>query len=263
MKPPPFDYVRPDTLEEALAELERGGEDAKPLAGGQSLVPLLNMRLARPSLLVDLNRVAGLAEIGRENGSWHVGATARQRDMPEVPLAGEALPYVGHVVTRNRGTIGGSIAHADPGAELAVCLVALGGSVTVESRSGRREIAAADFFLGPFATALETAELLVETVWPTSRPGHAYAFEELALRHGDFAQTMCACVATPHGLRVALGSVVDRPLAIECPRDPLEAAALVAASVDPVETIHATPRYRRHATRVLVERAARRALEAA
>ena len=263
MKPPPFDYARPETVEEALAELERGGEDAKPLAGGQSLVPLLNMRLARPSLLVDLNRVAGLGEILRENGGWRVGATARQRAMPDVPLVDEALPHVGHVVTRNRGTVGGSIAHADPGAELAVCLVALGGSVVIQSNAGRRELAASEFFVGPFTTALEPGELVVETVWPAARPGHGYAFEELALRHGDFAQTMCACVATADGLRVALGSVVERPLALDCPPDAQEAAARAAAAADPVETIHATSEYRRHATRVLVERAARRALEAA
>jgi 2-furoyl-CoA dehydrogenase FAD binding subunit len=263
VKPAPFDYVRPETLEEALAELERGGEDAKPLAGGQSLVPLLNMRLARPSLLVDLNRVAGLDRIRRENGSWHVGATTRQRAMPEAPLVGEALPHVGHVVTRNRGTVGGSIAHADPGAELAVCLVALGGSVVVESRTGRREISATDFFRGPFSTAIAPGELVVETIWPAATSVHGYAFEELALRHGDFAQAMCACVAGPHGIRVALGSVVDRPLALDCPLDPRAAAEQAAAAADPVETIHATAEYRRHATRVLVERAARRALEAA
>jgi 2-furoyl-CoA dehydrogenase FAD binding subunit len=261
VKPAAFDYARPETVEEALAELERGGEDAKVLAGGQSLVPLLNMRLARPSLLVDVNRIAGLGEIRREKGSWHVGATARQRAMPDVPLVDEALPHVGHVVTRNRGTVGGSIAHADPGAELAVCLVALGGTVVVESRTGRREIAAKDFFLGPFSKALELGELVVETIWPAAQPGHGYAFEELALRHGDFAQTMCACVATGDGLRVALGSVVDRPLALDCPLDPREAADQAAAAADPVETIHATPEYRRHATRVLVERASRRALK--
>ena len=258
MKPPPFDYVRPETLEEALAELGRGGEDAKPLAGGQSLVPLLNMRLARPSLLVDLNRVAGLDAVTRENGSVRIGATVRQAGMPDLPLVREALPHVGHVATRNRGTVGGSVAHADPSAELAVALVALGGTVVVESRASRRAIGAADFFTGTFETALEPGELLVETVWPVHEGG--CAFEELSLRHGDYALAMCAVVAEGDGLRVALGSVVDRPLLVECPPDPEEAAEAAAAAADPVETIHATAEYRRHATRVLVRRATERAL---
>jgi 2-furoyl-CoA dehydrogenase FAD binding subunit len=258
MKPPPFDYVRPETLEEALAELERGGEDAKPLAGGQSLVPLLNMRLARPSLLVDLNRVAGLDAVTHENGSVRVGATVRQAGMPDLPLVRESLPHVGHVATRNRGTVGGSVAHADPSAELAVALVALGGTVVVQSRASRRAIDAADFFTGTFETALEPGELVVETVWPVHDGG--CAFEELALRHGDYALAMCAVVATGDGLRVALGSVVDRPLLLKCPADPEEAGEAAAAAADPVETIHATAGYRRHATHTLVRRAAERAL---
>jgi 2-furoyl-CoA dehydrogenase FAD binding subunit len=258
VKPPAFDYARPATLEEALDELARGGEDAKPLAGGQSLVPLLNMRLARPSLLVDLNRVAGLDAVSRDNGAVRIGATVRQSRLPDLPLVREALPHVGHVATRNRGTVGGSIAHADPSGELAVALVALGGSVVVESRAGRRAIDAAQFFVGTFETVLRPGELVVETVWPVHQGG--CAFEELALRHGDFALAMCAVVATGGGLRVALGSVVDRPLVLECPPDPDEAAEAAAAAADPVETIHATAVYRREATRVLVRRAAARAL---
>ena len=258
MKPPAFDYVRPDSVEEALAELARGGEDAKPLAGGQSLVPLLNMRLARPSLLVDLNRVAGLDSVLPENGSVRVGATVRQAQLPDLPLVSEALPHVGHAATRNRGTVGGSIAHADPSGELGVCLVALGGSVVLEGPDGRRTVPADDFVTGTFATSLAPGELVVETVWPTARGG--WAFEELALRHGDFALAMCAVVADGDVLRVALGAVVDRPTLVVCPPDADEAAELAAAAADPVETIHATAEYRRHATRVLVRRAAERAL---
>jgi CO/xanthine dehydrogenase FAD-binding subunit len=258
MKPPAFEYARPETLDEALAELARGGEDAKPLAGGQSLVPLLNMRLARPSLLVDLNRVAGLDAVSRENGSVRVGATVRQSRMPDLPLLREALPHVGHVATRNRGTVGGSIAHADPSGELGACLVALGGTVVVEGPGGRRDIPAARFADGPFSTELRPGELVVETVWPVHEGG--CAFEELALRHGDYALAMCAVVATGDGLRVVLASVVDRPLVIEAVPDADEAARAAAASADPVETIHATADYRREATRVLVRRAAVRAL---
>jgi CO/xanthine dehydrogenase FAD-binding subunit len=258
MKPAPFELVRPATLDEALASLAEHGDDAKPLAGGQSLVPVLNMRLLRPTVLVDLNRVAGLDIVMPENGSARVGATVRQAQMPELPLVREALPHVGHAATRNRGTVGGSIAHADPSGELGVCLVALGGSVLLEGPSGRRAVPAEEFVTGTFATVLEPGELVVETVWPTAEGG--CAFEELALRHGDFALAMCAVVAAGDVLRVALGAVVDRPALLVCPPDADEAAELAAAAADPVETIHATAEYRRHATRVLVRRAAEQAL---
>jgi 2-furoyl-CoA dehydrogenase FAD binding subunit len=187
-----------------------------------------------------------------------VGATVRQSAMPDLPLVREALPLVGHAATRNRGTVGGSIAHADPSAELPVCLLALGGTVVVAGPAGRRRVAAADFVTGTYETALAPGELVVDTVWPVHEGG--CAFEELALRHGDFALTMCAVVVARDGLRVALGSVVDRPTLLECAPDPGEAAEAAAAAADPVETIHATAEYRRHATRVLVRRAAERAL---
>jgi 2-furoyl-CoA dehydrogenase FAD binding subunit len=258
VKPPAFEYVRPDSLEEALAELARGGEDAKPLAGGQSLVPLLNMRLARPTLLVDLNRVAGLDGVMREDGVVRLGATVRQSRMPDLPLLREALPHVGHVATRNRGTVGGSVAHADPSGELGVCLAALGGTVVVDGPSGRRELAAEVFADGPFSTALRPGELVVETVWPVHQGG--CAFEELALRHGDYALTLCAVVATADGVRIGLGSVVERPLVLDAPPDPDEAGEAAAGAADPVATVHATAEYRREATRVLVRRAVARAL---
>ena len=272
MKPAPFDYVRPETLDEALAELARGGEDAKPLAGGQSLVPLLNMRLLRPSLLVDLNRVAGLDELRAENGSVRAGATVRQAALRGIPLVEEALPHLGHHVTRNRGTVGGSIAHADAAGELPLCLAALGGTVVAAGPSGRREIPAAAFFVTHFTTVLEPGELVVETVWPAARAGEGYAFEELALRHGDYALAMVACVARADrglvvSLRVALGSVTDRPTLLDAPLDPREAGEAAAAACDPVETMHASSGYRRALVRALVERAAvrasRNALEAA
>ena len=258
MKPAPLRYVSAETVEEALDAV--AGDEAKVLAGGQSLMPALNMRLVRPATLVDINHVRELDNISHEKGSLVVGATVRQADdrLLEHPLLREALPHVGHFVTRNRGTVCGSVAHADPSAELAVALVALGGTVVVESRASRRAIGAADFFTGTFETALEPGELLVETVWPVHEGG--CAFEELSLRHGDYALAMCAVVAEGDGLRVALGSVVDRPLLVECPPDPEEAAEAAAAAADPVETIHATAEYRRHATRVLVRRATERAL---
>ena len=195
MKPVAFDYVAARSLEEALEALARD-EDAKPIAGGQSLVPALNMRLVRPTLLVDLNR-AGLDEIV-SNGSMRIGATVRQaaleRDERAHPLLRQALPYVGHFVTRNRGTVGGSVAHADGSAEIPLCLAALGGSIVVDGPGGRREIAADDFFVTHYLTTLAPGELVVETVWPVPAVGEGAAFEELALRAGDYALSMVAVV---------------------------------------------------------------------
>jgi 2-furoyl-CoA dehydrogenase FAD binding subunit len=265
MKPRPFDYVRPDSADEAIAVLTEYGDDARVLAGGQSLMAMLNLRLADPAVLVDIARIPELDAIRDMGGRIEVGAAVTQNKLlawpdlaKKLPLLAAALPHVGHFQTRNKGTVCGSIAHADPSAELAVALVALGGTVVVESRASRRAIGAADFFTGTFETALEPGELLVETVWPVHEGG--CAFEELSLRHGDYALAMCAVVAEGDGLRVALGSVVDRPLLVECPPDPEEAAEAAAAAADPVETIHATAEYRRHATRVLVRRATERAL---
>ncbi len=270
MKPAAFEYVAARSLDEALAALADGGGDAKPIAGGQSLVPALNMRLVRPTLLVDLNR-AGLDHVRHEDGAVRVGATVRQaalerdpRTRDRLPLAAEALPHVGHVATRNRGTVGGSVAHADGAAELPLCLVALGGAVVAERAGGRREIPAAEFFVTHYLTTLEPDELVVETVWPAH--DGPFAFEELALRAGDYALSMVAVAGTT----VAVGAVTDRPtilddvsrLVAEAPRgDDLarEAGALAATLVDPPGTIHASPDYLRHLTGVLVERALRRA----
>jgi CO/xanthine dehydrogenase FAD-binding subunit len=265
VKPPPFEFVAARSLEEALAALAEGGDDAKPIAGGQSLVPALNMRLVRPSLLVDLNH-AGLDTIVAENGSVHVGATVRQSQLQRAveahPLARAALPYVGHVVTRNRGTVGGSIAHADGAAELPLCLVAAGGAVVTD----RREIPAAEFFVTHFQTALEAGELVTATTWPAPRPGERFAFAELALRAGDFALAMCAVRVGPDDTVVAVGAVTDRPAPLTeiadlvagrelVPELAAEAGALASRLVDPPASIHATPPYLKHLTGTLVERA--------
>jgi len=276
MKPPPFEYVRARSLEEALAALAEGGEDAKPIAGGQSLVPALNLRLVRPSVLVDVND-AGLGEVSA-NGDVRVGATVRQaaisNDDRIHPLVRQALPFVGHFVTRNRGTVGGSIAHADGAAELPLCLVVLDGAVAAASRGGRREIAAADFFVTHFATTLAQGELVVETLWPRAAQGEASAFEELALRHGDFAQSMAAVVLRFDAgrivqARVAVGAVTDRPTrlveveALLVGSSGVEAAAdagaLAATLVDPPSTTHASAAYLRALTGTLVARAVERA----
>src|SRR5947199_6326428 len=172
MKPPAFRYECPDTIAEALAMLTEYGDEARPLAGGQSLVPMLNLRLAAPGVVVDLNAVPGLDRIETDGATLAVGALARQRTLELSPQAAaigalaDGLPLVGHVATRNRGTVGGSIAHADPAAELPLALLALGGSVVVEGPAGRREIAAERLFAGFLTTTLQPGELLVQVRFP-------------------------------------------------------------------------------------------------
>jgi CO/xanthine dehydrogenase FAD-binding subunit len=279
VKPARFDYRRPESLASALDLLAEGGDEVKPLAGGQSLVPLLNMRFLRPSLLIDLNGVTGLDRLERDNGNVRVGALVRQSALaasPLVrelcPLVAECMPLIGHVVTRNRGTVGGSIAHADGAAELPVALVTLGGAVVAASRSERRELPAETFFVTHFTTALEPAELVVETVWPAARPGSGFAFEELTQRHGDFALAIAACALRVDAGRVTearlcLGAVTERPTLVEldltgnavdaeAARGAGEAAR---AAVEPFGSMHASARYLREITGVLAERAVLRA----
>ncbi|HXG76885.1 MAG TPA: FAD binding domain-containing protein [Gaiellaceae bacterium] len=265
MKPAPFAYVRAESLEEAAAALAAGERETKVIAGGQSLVPALSMRLLRPDALVDINRVLDLDNVARADGALVVGATARQADprLHEHPLLAEALAHVGHVATRNRGTVCGSVAHADPAAELPLCLVLLEGSVRARSVRGEREIAARDFFLGPYTTALAADELVVETRWPLLPPGTGAAFVELAQRHGDYALCTAGALADADGgaLRVAVGAVAERPLVLDV--DPEAPGESAAAQVTPWGTVHASPGYLRHLVRALVERAVARARERA
>ena len=273
MKPAPFEYVRAGSVDEALAALSGGGEDAKPIAGGQSLVPALTMRLVRPSVLVDLNH-AGLDGL-TVNGELRIGATTRQAALAHEsvhPLVRQALPFVGHFVTRNRGTVGGSVAHADGAAELPLCLVALDGVVVAEGPGGRREIPAEEFFVTHFLTTLRPGELLVETAWPLAAEGEVSAFEELALRAGDFAQSMVGVVlhrddGVVSAARVAVGAVCDRPTRLQEVEELLvgssggdaadDAGALAARLVDPPSTTHASARYLRELTGTLTARAIR------
>jgi CO/xanthine dehydrogenase FAD-binding subunit len=269
VKPAPFDYVRAESVEHALDTLREHGDEAKLLAGGQSLVPAMNMRLARPRVVVDLNRVPGLDEVGAENGSVRIGALVRQAAAErsplvreECPLLAETLPFVGHFATRNRGTVGGSIAHADAAAELPVALLAAGGDVV----TSRRTISAEEFFVTHYTTALEPDELVVATTWPRAAAGEGSAFEEFALRHGDFALATAACVLRVEDgrlvdARVVIGSVTDRPQLLQLAEpDAAEAARTAAAAVDPPPNLHASPEYRRRLVAVLVERAVTRAL---
>ena len=263
MKPTQFDYVRPDSLDEALSALAEN-DDAKVLAGGQSLVPALNMRLLRASTLVDINRVPELDNVKRgSTGSLVVGARVRQSDSrlnAHLVLAA-VLPHVGHTVTRNRGTVCGSIAHADTAAELPLALLACDGAAVVESARGRREIPAEELFLGPYTTALARDELLVESVWPELREGDGFAFEELAQRGGDYALCMVAARVRGTELRVVVGAVVPAPTVLTV--DPDSPGESAAAQVEPWGSIHGSPDYFRQLVRVLVDRTVARAREQA
>jgi CO/xanthine dehydrogenase FAD-binding subunit len=241
VKPPRFDYVAPRSLDEALGAL---GEDAKPLAGGQSLVPLLNFRLARPERLVDLNHIDELAYVRRSRGTLHIGALTRQSTVErsglvaaEWPLLTQAVGHVAHPAIRNRGTIGGSVAHADPSAELPVALTALGAVFHVRSAGGARTIDAADFFEAPLMTALEPDELLVEIEVPRLPDGARTAFAEHARTHGDFAIAGAAVVRAgrEHAAVALLGAgptpqrATDAEIALRAGAGAGEAAELAGA----------------------------------
>lgn len=280
MKPPVFAYTAVGSIGEAVAELAEHGDAAKLLAGGQSLVPLLNMRLVTPERLIDLNRVGELAHITARDGGLAIGAMTRQRAVERsalaarhVPLLAEALPWVGHFQIRNRGTVGGSLSHADPAAELPAVAVCLDARLTARGPGGTRTLAASDFFRTPLTTALAPTELLAEVWFPPSPPGSGSAWLELARRHGDYALVGVAAVVTLSGDRVrearlALTGVGDRPIRAQAAERRLvgesltsgvlaEAAEAVRSAIDPGSDIHATAAYRRHVAGVLTGRALR------
>lgn len=258
MKPAAFDYVGAETLGEVLEILAKDGGDARVIAGGQSLMPMLNMRLARPKVLIDIMRLKELDRIEAKAGTVTIGAGVRQAKLlawPELagtlPLISQALPWTGHVQTRSRGTICGSVAHAEPSAELPLALVALDGDIHLRSSRGRRRLAGKDFFVGMMATKREDDEL-IEAV--SFRSGTApCAFREVARRHGDFAIVACAAVATQNGVRFSVGGVADVPTARDWPR--LEGSALddalnaFAYELEARDDVHATARYRRDLVR--------------
>ncbi len=279
MKPAPFTYFAPTNLDEAVSLLGQYGADAKPLAGGQSLVPLMNFRLAKPRYLIDLNRIPELAYIRRADGVVAVGAMTRQFEAERsdvvgqlTPLLTEALKFVGHPTIRHRGTVGGSLAHADPAAELPAAAVALGAELVIRGPGGTRTVPAEDFFIGPFTTALGPDELLTEVRFPVQPPGTGYAFLELSRRHGDFAIVGVAAL-------VGLGSdgSIERTLLVLCGAGPTpmrarqaeaalrgapptedrfrEAGELAAREAQPTSDIHASADYRRRVAAVLVRRA--------
>ncbi len=283
MKPAKFDYHAPTTVEQALELLGRYGGDAKVLAGGQSLMPLLNFRLSRPAALVDLNRIPSLAYVREQDGQVRFGAMTRQRTIEfspvvqaRVPLLREATKLVGHLPIRTRGTIGGSIAHADPSAEYPTVLTALEGEVVARGPKGERVIKAKDLFRTYLTTSLTPDEILVEVRLPAMPMGAGYALEEFSRRHGDFAIVGIAAVVVKAGARCTLarlatagaGPVPVRLRAAEeiLERDGLGDAAIEAAArraselVSPDSDIHASADYRRHLAGVLTKRALKRAL---
>jgi 2-furoyl-CoA dehydrogenase FAD binding subunit len=261
MKPAAFDYLRAGTVGEVLDALAQQGGDARVLAGGQSLMAMLNMRLAKPKLLIDIMRLKELGRIEEKSGVVTVGAGVRQAALlawpdlrQRLPLVALALPWVGHVQTRSRGTVCGSLAHADPSAELSLALVALGGEVHLHSAKRRRRMAAKDFFLGMMTTARAEDELIEGVSFPSS-PAARCAFREVARRHGDFAIVACAAVATSRGVRLAVGGVADIPVARDWPR--LDGSGLddalneFAWEIGARDDVHATARYRRDLVRMI------------
>ncbi len=283
MKPPPFEYRDPETLEETLALLAEHGDDAKILAGGQSLIPLLNFRLARPEVLVDINRVRPLAGIDDRPEGLRIGAATRQSALErssqvaaQQPLLAEVIRYVAHAQIRNRGTVGGSLAHADPAAELPVAMTALDASLIASSGRGERRIAAEEFFVSHLTTVLEDDEVLIAVDVPRAPAGTRVAFEEFARRHGDYALGGAAVVLTADAAgacsraRVTLLAAGDVPVRAHAAEKLLvgavvdaavarEAAAAAVRDIEPVGDGHGDGDYRSSVIEAMCDRAIARA----
>jgi CO/xanthine dehydrogenase FAD-binding subunit len=285
VKPAPFEYLVPDSLEAALAMLAQYGEDAKLLAGGQSLVPAMNFRLVQPGVLIDLNRLNDLAYVHPSDaGGLRVGAMTRQSRLESdalvsthAPLVAETAPYIAHPQIRNRGTFGGSLAHADPAAELPVITLALDADFRVQSSDRQRMIPATDFFQGMFTTDLEPDEMLVEVEIPPQGPKTGWSFMEIARRQGDYAMMGIAALVSldEDGVcqraRLVYLNAGDGPVsAVEAARllegerfspRAIESAAIQASEeeIDPPGSVHATPEFQRHLAKVLTRRALQQA----
>jgi CO/xanthine dehydrogenase FAD-binding subunit len=267
MKPVAFEYCRPDSIAEAVALLAEFGPEASVLSGGMSLGPMLNMRLARPAALIDVKWVRGMDAVSVQGAQVRTGATLRQstamRDaelMQSLPLLALALPHVGHFQTRNRGTLGGSVAHADPSSEIPLALATLGGSVELVSKRGTRRVAAREFFVDVLTTSRQSDELLTGLQWPTRRANAGHAFDEICQRHGDFAVVAIAAEAVVDvdgalaHLSLGLGGVESRPTVADTAaflgrtadaKLAREIAAAAADAADPMSDLKATAEYRR------------------
>jgi carbon-monoxide dehydrogenase medium subunit len=277
VKPQAFEYLRATSLDEALGLLAARPGEARPIAGGQSLVPVMNMRLARPAALVDIGRLEVLRGVAVEKGVLRLGALTLHRELAEspavaehAPLLARAAPHIGHEAIRNRGTLGGSLAHADPAAELPACAVALDARVVAASRRGRRTIPAGQFFLGPYTTALEPDELVVALEVPLASSGRRVAFHELARRAGDFAMAGGVALARPAGgklreVRLVFFGVGSAPALARgaaaaaegrAPTADVVAAAqrALASDVTPQPDLHSSAAMKAHLLRVLLGR---------
>jgi carbon-monoxide dehydrogenase medium subunit len=288
MKPAPFEYHAPDTLEQALGLLYEYGDEAKLLAGGQSLVPAMNFRVVQPGILIDLNRIRELSFIRERGASLRIGAMTRERHLEfdplvakQTPLLAEAVPFIAHPQIRNRGTLGGSIVNADPAAELPVLMLALGARLKARNVSGERWINAQDFFVGMFTTALAPHEILVEIELPPSPPRTGWSFMEVAPRAGDYASMGVAVLVTLDENNKCERAKLVYLNAGDGPVDAKEAAALLAGEtlneqviasaaeqasgkeVNPFGNIHASIEYQRHLANVLTQKALKQAVKRA
>jgi len=284
MKAPRFAYARPASVAEALALLAEHKDEARVLAGGQSLVPMLNFRVAAPKVLVDINRIVGLVGVKVARNHIRIGALTRHVELERstdiarhLPLIAAAMPHIAHPAVRNRGTFGGSCALADPAAELPACALALGATFVVAGRKGERRVTAQEFFRGLYATALKAGELLVAAEFPLPEPGYASAFGELARRHGDYAMVGVAAHGSTDGkkfsdMRVALFGVGDRPVRparLERALDGRPAAAktiedalaALDSDLDPRADLHASAAMKRHLAKVLAGRVLRQLMD--
>ena len=281
MKPAPFEYHTPTTVDEVVTLLREHGDDAKVLAGGQSLIPMLNLRLARFASLVDIGRVASLRRLERVNGHLVVGSMVRQRELEvsDVALLAAATPLIGHFQIRNRGTLGGSLAHADPAAEYPAVALALDAEIDIGGPAGVRSVRAADFFVGTWETTLADDELLVAVRFPVWSGRCGFAVEEVARRHGDFAIAGCACgvqIADGRVSRatIALFGVASTPVRAEAAEralvgayadrvDAAEIGNLAAVGLEPPDDLHASGALRRRIAAAVVRRAVARAIQEA
>ncbi len=286
MKPPEFKYVAARTVDEAVEQLNKHGEGAKILAGGQSLTPMLNFRLVHPEVLVDINRIPGLDKITPDDGGFRIGALTRHRAIETSKAIAEKLPVmiaaageVGHLAIRNRGTFGGSLAHADPAAEWPVAVLALDAVITTKSAKGGRSIKAKDFFVSYLQSAVEDGEVVTEITLPGLPPKTGWGFEELARRPGDFALAAVCAIVTMDGAKVkdarismggvgatalrapeAEASLKGQPITEETLKT---AGAKAAEASDPSNDVHASADFRRHLVGVLTKRAIKAAVERA
>ncbi len=278
MKPAPFAYTRARTLKEAIALLSKHKDDARLLAGGQSLIATLNMRLSAPDLLIDINGIKGLDGIAKKGKTIEIGALARHTDVERSPLIAKhaplialAMPHIGHPAIRNRGTFGGSIAFADPAAELPACLLALGAEIEITGPKGKRRVKADAFFKGLFETALRPREVLTAVRIPIADKNTRVGFAELARRHGDYAMVGLAASARADGkrlkdVRLAFFGVGATPVRVKKAEVALAGgdieAAVTALDLDPHDDVQATAKVKKHLAGVLLRRVAKQLMEA-